>query len=282
MKQVARIILLFTAGLVVTAVIASGVYFGNKKMAAEASEQGKLAQAGYQRFKEQEAARIAAEIEKWKPNGNPRSYLDDLRYIKARKQSSSVTISTLGSSVTQGTGASDPSKNWSSLLANYLSQADGYTIINVNNNGFGGRTAGGLLKESKVELVIEQSPDIVIFENCLLNDHGQSVPLVQSVKDITAIVDDLKAALPEAVIYVISPNPKAEDVANSLGLTMKDYAANARSLAEKAGWAYMDVYEGFTTQGADMYKLTVDGTHPNDSGYKRWFEIMKAEFEKIK
>lgn len=269
---------LLSIGVVSLAVI---FYFGNQKMQAESYQQGQEALAMDKIMKEKEAKRIEAEINKYKPNGNPRTVVDDLNYYKALNQRP-VVISTLGSSVTYGAGTSDLSYSWGSRLQSYLNN-NGFPATSVKNNGFSGYTSSSILGEKKVEAVIDQKPDLIIFETCMINDHSQSVPMDVVKKNISDVVDKLTKALPTSKIIVMSSNPRKDDKKNNLGLTMADYASAEKDFAQQKGWYYIDVYGAFKEKAIDLSKvINSDGIHPNDDGYKEWFEIMKAEFAKVK
>lgn len=230
-----------------------------------------------------------AEVDKWKPSGETRSYLDDLRYFAAIKlqqeDDSYVKISTLGSSVTEGAGASDPSKKWSTLLFKYIKAQDDLFRFNLTVNGFGGYNSREILAYDKVDLVIKQNPNLILFETCMLNDHGEGIPIQESLKNITKIVNKFHKKLPNAKVILISPNPKGlgKDVPNVLGLYMDDYNSAIKKYIHKQGWDYIDVYGSFQKEYKNKIDSVLsDGIHPNDLGYRFWFETLEKEFEKKK
>jgi lysophospholipase L1-like esterase len=258
-------------------VLSSLVYFGNERIntiSENAKNSSALSWGEMKKLAEQK------EIEKWKPNGSPRSYIDDLQYYIARN--GSVKISTLGSSVTAGDGATSKDKSWAGLLKSYLRNTDGLFKTEVISNGFPGYSSQTILSENKVDVVIAEKPDVVLFETSILNDHGQSVPIDKTLQNINTVVEKLRTSLPESKIIILSPNPKASDKKNSVGLMLADYAVKTKELASQKGWDYIDVYNGFLLKNADLNHVLTDGVHPNDEGYKIWFEIMKSEFEKKK
>lgn len=260
-------------GMVLLIVATVSIYFGEKHLKANQIAQAAIDKQMNAKFQENKQKSIDDEINKWKPNGSPRSYIDDLNYLIAKN--GHATISTLGSSVTAGAGASSEDKKWSSLLENYLIKTK------VISNGFGGYSSSSILSENKADIVISQKPDIVLFETCILNDHGQSVPIEKTIQNITEIIDKIQKNLPESKIILISPNPKLEDKKNTVGLTMADYASKTKEFIISKGWNYIDVYSEFQANHTDNLKsLLTDGIHPNDSGYKIWFEGLKKGFEK--
>lgn len=225
---------------------------------------------------EQELAALA-------PNGSLRSYIDDIRYQQAlNDHNRPYRIAALGSSVTAGTGASDPSKSWFSLLVNDLKNVDGHTSISYTNAGFGGYTSGELLSERKVDRIIELRPDMVLFEICVLNDLGEFVPIDETLKNIETVVDLIKEKLPDTKVILLSPNNIIGSGKTQIGLSLSDYVEGAKKLAKEKNLDFIDVYGEFVSRATDLNDYLSDGIHPNDKGYELWFEFLKAEFEKKK
>ncbi|MGF7046325.1 lysophospholipase L1-like esterase [Paenibacillus sp. DS2015] len=227
------------------------------------------------------------EVDKWKPSDKPRSYLDHLRYFAALKlqqdDDSYVRISTLGSSVTEGAGASDPRKKWSTQLFKYIKAQEGLFRFDLMVNGFGGYNTREILEEDKVDLVIAQKPNLILFETCMLNDHGEGIPIQESLKNIAKVVNKFNKKLPNAEVILISPNPKGikQDVPNSLGLYMDDYNSAIKQYIHNQGWEYIDIYGSFKIKyKKKIDSVLTDGVHPNDLGYQFWFETLEKEFEK--
>ncbi|WP_201009127.1 SGNH/GDSL hydrolase family protein [Paenibacillus glycanilyticus] len=223
------------------------------------------------------------EIAALAPNGSPRSYIDDIRYSNAKQDNQPFRLAALGSSVTFGTGASDSkSTSWFPMLVKDLKKVDGYTSIFYSNDGYGGYTSGMLLKEGKVDELIKQKPNMVLFEICVLNDVGQSVPLDETLRNIENVVDLINKNLPDTKVVLLSPNPMLVEGKNNQNLTLADYVDGAKQLANKKGWDFIDIYEEIKQKKVDMKDYLSDGVHPNDKGYKLWFDLLIKEFEKKK
>lgn len=261
--------------IIVLAFLLIVIYLGNKKMENDRLAMGvesRLSAIESEKIKQQQ---VSADLEKWTPKvGTPRSVIDDLHYLMTKN--GSATISTLGSSVTAGVGASDVSRTWSSLILSNLRIIDGLRKVTLNSNGFGGHTSGAILFDKNYEIVISQKPDIVLIETCIINDHDQSTPVAQTLQNIEKIRQIISSALPNAKIIMLSPNPRLEDKKNNLGLTFADYANKTKELILGKGWEFIDVTS--TYQGKTKELITSDGIHPNDNGYKLWADTVMNNF----
>ncbi|WP_148359295.1 hypothetical protein [Peribacillus simplex] len=81
-----------------------------------------------------------------------------------------------------------------------------------------------MLEGKKIDEVIHDNPDLVIFEPPLINNQYQSISLEQTEKDLKNIMSKLQKELPNAKILIISPNPVANNkTENSLQLNYLDY-----------------------------------------------------------
>lgn len=219
-----------------------------------------------------------AEVKMWEPTEAPRSILDDIRYIDAKN--GKVQISSLGSSVTQGAGSSDPFRSWGPIISRQLrSYDDKFINVNFTSNGFGGYTTGNLLNEGKVEEIIKQNPDFILFETCLLNEHGQNVPLDTTINNIKVVTETIKSSLPNAKVIYLTSSPRKAEKENELGLYYKDYVSATKEFIESNGWHHIDIYNGFMESGADLNELIKDDVHPNDSGYLLWAEVILDKLE---
>lgn len=231
------------------------------------------------------------DVEKWAPSTKEkRSYMDDLRYYSALKyyndeEDKYVRISTLGSSVTAGAGATTVDDNWSSLLLSHIRRQDDLFRVSLMSNGFGGYSTRALIEEKKVQTIVDQAPDLVILETSILNNHGQSLSLKETLNDLNTIVTSLEKSLPDSKIILISPNPKGEakDTENSIGLTMRDYSGATQEYILEKGWEYVDIFNAFEKQyGNTIDTVLRDGVHPNDNGYKFWANTLIKAFEEEK
>jgi lysophospholipase L1-like esterase len=176
-----------------------------------------------------------------------------------------------GDSYTLGTGASDPSKRWSSIVS-----ADrGWNEINPSVNGLGfvnnrdSLPAGGDL----VEAVIASDPDI-LFVTMGLNDNF-SMP-ARSDDVHAAIVSDfaaLRSALPETRIIAVEPFWYTDDRPESLSTISEWVAEEAHAIGAEHIEGASHWIEGHPEWMAS------DGLHPNDEGYAAMAKRMSAELD---
>ena len=182
-----------------------------------------------------------------------------------------------GDSYTLGTGASDPSMRWSTII----SEDRGWREFNPSVNGLGfvnhRSDFGG---NDLPAQIIAQDPDIV-FVTMGLNDNFSYDSRADLIREtITDDLTRLRDALPDARFIVVEPfwytdvRPESLDVIT--GWT-KDAAA-----AIDADWIpgasrWLDGHYA----GADDSWMAADGIHPSDTGYAHMAEQMDAALKEL-
>lgn len=137
-------------------------------------------------------------------NNKQQSLIDYLNYKSLTQDR--VIVSLVGSNGTSGTGVSICSNSWAGRLEKSLrSDSDDLETLNFINHGHDGYSTEDLLKDKKTEEVIKDDPDLIIFENSLINNHYQSLSLEQTKKDLESIMSKLQKELSNAKILIISP-----------------------------------------------------------------------------
>ncbi|MDM5211540.1 SGNH/GDSL hydrolase family protein [Peribacillus sp. NJ4] len=178
------------------------------------------------------------------------------------------------------------SHSWAGRLEKSLrSDRDDLETLGFINHGHNGYSTEDLLKGKKIEAVIQDKPDLIIFENSLINNHYQSLSLEQTQKDLESIMAKLQKELPNAKILIISPNPVTNGkTENSLGLNYTDYIQASEQVIKTNKWTYLNSKEEIekklskkNMRLADI--LTNDNIHPNDQGHYIWFEVMEEYFK---
>ncbi|SNS62680.1 Lysophospholipase L1 [Bacillus sp. OK838] len=272
--------LLFMAGLCLLVIFFGHLHWENKSQ--ETAIEGVRAE---ERIKEKEKEERDALIQSLKPENNKQQPLIDYLHYKSLTQDR-VTVSLVGSNGTTGTGASNSSNSWAGRLEKSLrTDRDELETLRFINHGHEGYSTEDLLEGKKIEAVIQDDPDLVIFENSLINNHYQSLSLEQTEKDLKNIMTNLQKELPNAKVLMISPNPVANSkTENSLGLNYLEYIQASEKVIKTNKWTYMNSKEGIekklkkkNLRLADI--LTNDNIHPNDQGHYIWFETLQEYFK---
>jgi len=190
----------------------------------------------------------------------------------APKDTSGTRVAFYGDSYTLGTGASEPSKRWSTIIC----EERGWEEFNPSVNGLGFVNNRGTVGEGdEPSQVIANDPDI-LFITMGLNDNFSYDRAADQIK--SQITDDftrLKTALPDARLIVVEPfwytDARPDSVEIIIGW-VKDAAAavGADYIPGASHWI-----EGHPEWMAS------DGLHPNDDGYAHMAVEMDAALEKL-
>jgi len=177
-----------------------------------------------------------------------------------------------GDSYTLGTGASDKSKRWSTII----SKERNWQEFNPSVNGLGFFNNRMDFNDGDLpSLVIKDDPDIV-FITMGLNDNFSYNLAADAIREqITVDFDRLAEALPSAHFIVVEPFWYTDERPESLGIisgwvedAAKDIGADYISGASH--WI-----EGHPEWMAD------DGLHPNDDGYAEMAKRMDEELDAL-
>lgn len=182
-----------------------------------------------------------------------------------------------GDSYTLGTGASDPSMRWSTLI----SEERGWNEFNPSVNGLGFVNHRSDFGENDLPaLVIAQHPDIV-FVTMGLNDNFSFPGRADLIREtITADLTRLRDALPAARIIVVEPFWYTDERPDSVA-TIIGWVEDAASAID-ADWIpgasrWLDGHYA----GADESWMAADGIHPSDIGYRHLAEQMDAALARL-
>ncbi len=192
-----------------------------------------------------------------------------------------ITYLALGDSYTIGTGASDESRNFPSLLARRLESESGLDVRVVNPavNGF---TTIDLI-EKEVGLIAELKPDLVsvlIGVNDLVRGRG----VAQYLESLIEIYDAITArGLPAGRVAAVSiPDWSVVPAARHYGdpahihRVTDAFNAAAREEADKRAFTWIDVSavsrKGLGSKGW----ISADDLHPGDAQYAAWAEEIWA------
>ncbi|MGN7947131.1 SGNH/GDSL hydrolase family protein [Microbacterium sp. 22215] len=182
-----------------------------------------------------------------------------------------------GDSYTLGTGASDPSLRWSTVI----SEERGWREFNPSVNGLGfvnHRESFG--EDDLPALIVEQEPDIV-FVTMGLNDNFSYERRADLIHDtITADLTRIRDSLRSARIVVVEPFWYTEKRPASLEQIIgwvEDAAVeiDADWIPGASHWL-----DGHYAGSEDSW-MASDGLHPSDVGYEHMAEQMDAALMRL-
>jgi lysophospholipase L1-like esterase len=167
-----------------------------------------------------------------------------------------------GDSYTLGTGASDPSKRWSTVI----SAERGWAEFNPSVNGLGfvnnrSSTPPDYLPSDEISQILAQHPDIVVV-TMGLNDNFSMPERAEAIEHaIRSDFETLHDELPTARIVVVEPFWYTDDRPASVQWIIDRVKANAEAIGA-------DYIPGAShwIEGHPEW-MAADGLHPNDEGY---------------
>jgi lysophospholipase L1-like esterase len=174
-----------------------------------------------------------------------------------------------GDSYTLGTGASDPSKRWSTIIC----AERGWNEVNPSVNGLGFVNNRDRLPKGAdlVDAVIASKPDIVFVTMGLNDNFSMPSSAAEIRRAIKADFGALRAALPDARIIVVEPFWYSDDRPDSVDTISGWVADEAAAIGADHITGASHWIEGHAEWMAD------DGLHPNDDGYAAMAKRMDSE-----
>lgn len=159
-----------------------------------------------------------------------------------------------------GTSLTAPPQNWPDGLAEVLTacRAAPVTVTRVAGPGMGSDWALGHVGE-----VVAQAPDVVLIEFAINDaDLKDGVSLAQGAAQHQALIEALKAALPEAKLILMTMNP-AQGPRGWIRPFLADHYAKTVSIAAENGVFLVDHYARWRALSRDQRGLEADGLHPD-------------------
>ncbi len=163
-----------------------------------------------------------------------------------------------GDSYTLGTGATDPSRRWSTRIA----EDRGWREFNPSQNGLGFVTNREAMRADLPGQIIDADPDIVLV-TMGLNDVFSYDGAGDGIRrQIERDFDRLSTELPRARIIVVEPFWYTAERPESLEVII-DWVREAAAEIDA------DYIEGASSwiRGRKA-EMAADGVHPNDAGYE--------------
>lgn len=193
--------------------------------------------------------------------------------------SSQIRYLALGDSYTIGTGASDESRNFPSLLTGLLSKATG-TRVELTNPAVNGFTTLDLINK-ELALIERIKPDLVTVL-IGVNDLVQNRSVDEYKVSVTQIYDRIRGlALADGRVAAISiPNWSVVPAATQFGgpqfikAVTNAFNAAARREALDRGFTWVDVTWVSTYRLGTPGWIASDQLHPGDAQYAAWAEVI--------
>lgn len=176
-----------------------------------------------------------------------------------------LRIVAVGSSSTQGFGASDPSRAYPADLARLLEGRLPGQEISILNRGVGGDDILKMLARFPTDVLAEK-PDLVIWQTGT-NDAISGLPVDHFAQALARGLAELRAEGADVILMTPQYAPRFNAVAGAGA-----YLDAMRKTAAAAGVPLFDRYAPSKAWLADRHfadapVLTIDGLHQSDAGY---------------
>jgi lysophospholipase L1-like esterase len=188
-----------------------------------------------------------------------------------------VQIVALGSSSTQGVGASSPKASYPVRLQAELQQLFPQSKITVQNLGIGGQLATDMIPRIRQQ-VIPSKPTLVIWQTGV-NDALRHVKVEQFRDTVNTGLDEFKRAGIDVVLLDMQYFPKADKLRD-----FPRFLVTMRQLAEQRRVPILQRYAIMkhliaTAQYTPQQLLASDQFHPNDLSYGCLGQMMAAALQ---
>ncbi|MCR4741003.1 MAG: SGNH/GDSL hydrolase family protein [Lachnospiraceae bacterium] len=169
-----------------------------------------------------------------------------------------VSILVVGDSIGAGAGSTD-GNSWTELLENWIEQTY-YCRCDIANISLGGNTSyAGYV--SVMRLDNEASYDLAVI--C----YGENDDTGGFTKEYEAIIRALRLKYPQcALISILESSQK----------TYTEKIGDIKALADHYGYPVADMIAAFDNSGRSFDELCADDKHPNDEGYRLYFETLSS------
>lgn len=191
------------------------------------------------------------------------------------------TVGYFGGSITEGAGASDPSKCWRSLVTEWLCEK--YPQCNIREiNGAIGGTGSDLGVYRCEKDLLSGNPDLVFFEFSCNDFEDSFMPVANNCESIFRKIWQANPFCDIVVVYTMIQS-------------MDEYIKNGNVVESRSAHSAVALYYGDIMQidmgsiladetakaGGDWNTYTVDTVHPNDKGYEIYASVVKGKLESV-
>ncbi|BCO19228.1 hypothetical protein KUC3_20850 [Alteromonas sp. KC3] len=153
--------------------------------------------------------------------------------------------------------------------------------LKVRNRGIRGDTTYGVLARLDE---LKQSKPSAVFLLIGINDifnivyENQIEKLSDTATNINKIAKQLKSSLPNTQIFVLGLLPDHRDFIT----VMAKEVNNQLSSQESENFTFINFHDLLSVDGTMNAKLTTDGTHLNEEGYKIWKKALQPYLDNLK
>ena len=130
-------------------------------------------------------------------------------------------------------------------------------------------TSIAFINEEKVTEVIEEQPDLILFEPFTLKDNGV-VGIDDSLENVSAVIASVKESLPQTQVILQPPHPLYK--ANFYPTQVEEL----QQFAEDNDIPYLNHWEAWPDQDSEEIKeyISEDSSQPSAKGHQVWAEYL--------
>ena len=247
------------AFLVLIACLAAGKMYWNH----QASEQSAL-----RPIKIEDSSYAEGEDVSWKQYAQnlPKSVIEKIE--QAEKTQKPMKLVIVGSAPKENV-----EKTWGTLLKEKLYSTYGENLINTHVYEYTDMTTLEFIKTGTYKQILNENPDVLLFEPFLLNDNG-IVGIDNTLENINIIMSRLKGQNSE-LVTILQPSAPVYKAEN--------YPNDAKALAgfsKENGYEYLNHWTAWPDyRSKDILKfLAKTPGQPNDNGEKLWAKYLETYF----
>ena len=190
------------------------------------------------------------------------------------KNDKKLNIGYFGGSITEGAGASDPSKCWRSITTQWFRDAYPDCEINEIMAAIGG--TGSDLGAYRCEKdLLSGDPDLVFFEFSCNDFEDSFLPIVNNCEAIYRKIWEKDPATEIVAVYTMI---QSMDETMTAGQVAESRAAHMATALYYGNVMQIDMGEVLRRKvhlaGGDWNTYTVDTVHPNDEGYSIYADVV--------
>lgn len=190
------------------------------------------------------------------------------------KNEKKLNVGYFGGSITEGAGASEPSKCWRGLTTQWLRDTYPDCEINEIMAAIGG--TGSDLGAYRCEKdLLSGDPDLVFFEFSCNDAEDKFLPILNNCESIFRKIWKKNPAAEIVVVYTMI---KSMDEEMAQGKVIESRAAHMSAALYYGNVMQIDMGEVLRNRvrlaGGDWNTYTVDTVHPNDEGYRIYADVV--------